>query len=90
MMNELGLGRLIELAFDYISAETEEKTTRVHDQAARLAPETSTLKLWLELIDRIRAWNRSNGHNYPQTWASAMQFLSTRQIELKPSPPEDQ
>jgi len=90
MINQLGWGRLIELAFDYISAETEEKTNRVHDQAAKLAPEISTLKLWLELIDHIRAWNRSNGHNYPQTWASAMQFLSTRQTELNPPPTEDQ
>ena len=90
MINKLGLGRLIELAFDYISAETEEKTSRVHDQAAKLAPETSTFKLWLELIDHIRAWNRSNGHNYPQTWANAMQFLSTRQTELNPSSTEDQ
>jgi len=90
MINELGLGRLIELAFDHISAETEENTNRVHDQAAKLAPETSIFNMWLELIDHIRAWNRSNGHNYPQTWASALQFLSTRQTELNPSPTEDQ
>ena len=90
MINKLGWGRLIELAFDYISAETEEKTNSVQDQAAKLAPETSMFKLWFELIDHIRVWNNSNGHNYPQTWASALQFLSTRQTELNPSPTEDQ
>ena len=85
MTSELGLGRLIELAFDYISAETEEKLNRVHDQAAKLAPETSTFNKWLELIEHIRAWNSSNGHNYPMSWANALQFLSTRQAELEPS-----
>jgi hypothetical protein len=90
MINGLDLGRLIELAFDYVSAETEQKANQVHDQAAKLATETSTFNMWLNLIDHIRDWNSSNGHNYPMSWASALQFLSTRQAELNPSQTGDQ
>jgi len=85
MINGHDLGILIELAFDYVSAETEQQAKQVRDQAAKLATETTTFNMWLELIDHIRAWNSSNGHNYPMSWANALQFLSTRQVELKPS-----
>ena len=86
MINGHDLGRLIELAFDYVSAETEQKADQVYDQAAKLATETTTFNRWLDLIEHLRAWNSSNGHNYPMSWASALQFLSTRQAELEPSP----
>ena len=86
MINGHDLGRLIELAFDYVSAETEQQAKQAQDHAEMLATETSTFKMWLELIDHIRAWNSSNGHNYPMSWASALQFFSTRQqAELKPA-----
>jgi hypothetical protein len=84
MINGLHLGRLIELAFDYLSAETEQQANQVHDQVAKFATEASTFTMWLNLIDHIREWNSSNGHNYPMSWASALQFLSTRQAELNP------
>ena len=84
------LRRLIELAFDYVSAETEQKANQVHDQAAKLASETATFYMWLDLIDHIREWNSSNGHNYPMSWARALQFLSTKQAELNPSMTGDQ
>ena len=90
MINGHDLGRLIELAFDYVSAETEQQANQAHDQAAMLATETSTFKMWLELIDHIREWNNSNGHNYPMSWARALQFLSTKQAELNPSQTGDQ
>ena len=90
MINGHDLGRLIELAFDYVSAETEQQVDQAYNQAAILATETSTFKMWLDLIDHIRAWNRSNGHNYPMSWANALQFLSTRWAELNPSQTEDE
>jgi hypothetical protein len=85
MINGHYFGRLIELAFDYVSAETEQEANQAYDQATKLATETSTFNMWLDLIDHIREWNSSNGHNYPKSWASALQFLSTRQAELKPT-----
>ena len=85
MINGHDLGRLIELAFDHVSAESEQQASQVYDRAAMLATETTTLKVWLELVDHIKAWNSSNGHNYPMSWANALQFLSTRQAELEPS-----
>ena len=86
MINGHDLGRLIELAFDCVSAETEQEVNQVHAQAAKLATETSTFNMWLDLIDHIREWNSSNGPNYPMSWTSALQFLSTRQLGLEPSP----
>jgi hypothetical protein len=78
------LGLLIELAFDSVSAETEQEANQVYGQAAKLAKETSTFKMWLDLIDHINEWNSINGHNYPMSWASALHYLSTRQAELEP------
>ena len=44
MINGQDLGRLIELAFDYVSAETEQQAVQFRDEAARLATvETTTL-----------------------------------------------
>jgi len=37
--------RLIELAFDYVSAETEHQANQAHNQAAMLATETTTFKM---------------------------------------------
>ncbi len=89
MINGHDLGQLIELAFDYVSAETELKANQVHSQAAMLATETATFNMWLDLIDHIREWNSSDGHNDPMSWTSALQFLSTRQAKLNPSPTGD-
>jgi hypothetical protein len=78
------LRRLIELAFEYVSAETEQQTNQVYDQAAMLvATQTTTFEVWLDLIDYIKAWDSSNEHNYPMGRASALQFFSTRQAELE-------
>jgi hypothetical protein len=90
MINGHDLGRLIELAFDYVSSETEQQASQAYDRAAMLATETSTFNMWLDLIDHIRVWNSSNGHNYPMSWAKALQFLSPRQAELNPSQTGDQ
>jgi hypothetical protein len=74
--------RLIELAFDYVTAETEQQANQAHDQAAMLATDTSTVKMWFDLIDYIRAWNSSNEHNDSMDRARALQFFSSRQAEL--------
>ncbi len=82
------LGRLIELAFDYVSADTEQQANQAYNQAKMLLPETR-FNIWLDLVDHIRVWNSNNGNNYPMSWISALKFLSTRQVELKPSQMED-
>jgi hypothetical protein len=74
--------RLIELAFDYVSAKTEEQAHQVHRQVALLATETTTVKVWLGLIDYMKQWNCSKEHKEPMGRASALQFFSTRQAEL--------
>jgi hypothetical protein len=79
------LRRLIELAFDYVSAETEQQANQAHGQAAMLATETTTFKVWFDLIEYIQAWNSSNEHNYPMGRANALQFFLTRQAELEPA-----
>ena len=85
MMLGNDLRRLIELAFDYVSAETEQQANQAHDQAVMLATETMTFKVWLDLTDYIKAWNSSKEHNYPMSRASALQFFLTKQAELKPT-----
>jgi hypothetical protein len=75
--------RLIELAFDYIAAETEQQANQAHDQAAMLATETTTFKMWLDLIEYIKTWNSSNEHNDSMGRARALQFFSTGQAALK-------
>jgi hypothetical protein len=74
--------RLIELAFDYVSAKTEEQAHQIYSQVALLATETTTVKVWLGLIDYMRQWNGSNEHKEPISRASALQFFSIRQAEL--------
>ena len=78
MIDGHDLERLIELAFDYISAETEQQANQVYDRAAMLATETTTFTTWLELVEYIKTWNSDNGHDYPMPWTSALQFFSTR------------
>ena len=73
------LRHLIELAFDCVSAETEQQANQVHDQAAMLATETTTLALWLDLVEYIKEWNSNTEHNYPMSRAIALQFFLTRQ-----------
>jgi hypothetical protein len=77
------LRRLIELAFDYASAETEQQAHQIHEQADMLAIETTTFKAWLNLIGYIKEWNNNSEHKDPLSRASAMQFFLTRQIELQ-------
>ena len=76
------LRRLIELALEYVSAETEQQANQVHDQAAMVATETTTFKVWLDLVDYMKEWNRNTAHPAPMSRASALQFFSTRQAEL--------
>lgn len=83
MINRHHLGRLIELAFDFVSAETEQQANYAHNQAVKLATPNN---MWLDLVDHIKDCNSNNGSNYPMSWASALQFLSAKQAELGPSP----
>jgi hypothetical protein len=84
MMRENDL-RLIELAFNYVSAETRQEANQVYDQATLLATETTILNIWLDLIGYMEKWNRSDEHKSPMSRASALQFFSTRQMELNPA-----
>jgi hypothetical protein len=76
--------RLIELAFNYVSAETMQQADQVDDQAVVLATEVTTLKVWLDLIDYLEKWNHNSEHKSPMSWANALQFFSTRQAKLCP------
>jgi len=78
--------RLVELAFDCISAESDQQVAECRDEAAGLAIETTTFKVWLELIDYIQAWNNNPEHKEPIGRGSALQFFLTRQAELDPMP----
>lgn len=80
--------RLIELAFDYVLAETEQQANQAGYQAAILATETTTLKVWLDLIAYMEEWDKSDEHKHPMSRASALQFFSTRQAELNSTQPE--
>jgi hypothetical protein len=86
MINGNSSRRLVELAFDCVSAESEQQLALSRDEAGRLATETTTFKVWLELIDYIKAWNSNHEHKYPMGRGSALQFFLTRQAELEPSP----
>lgn len=79
--------RLIELAYEYVSAETEAQAKQVYDQAATMAAEIINFSVWLELLDYMEKWNRSGEHKAPMSRASALQFFSTRQTELNSVPP---
>lgn len=81
--------RLIELAFDYVSAESEQQVAQCRDEAERLAPEATAFKVWLELIDYIKAWNSDQEHKYPIGRGSALQFFLTRYAELNPTQAEN-
>jgi hypothetical protein len=82
--------KLIELAFNYVSAETEPQAKQAYDQAGTLAAEKTTFKVWLDLIAYMEEWNRSTEHKDTMSRASALQFFSTRQAELKPIETENQ
>jgi hypothetical protein len=77
--------RLIELAFDYVSAGSEQQMAQSRDEAERLTTEKTTFKVWLELIDYIKAWNSNQQHKYPIGRGSALQFFLTRMAELNPA-----
>jgi hypothetical protein len=77
--------KLIELAFNYVSAETEPQAKQAYDQATLLATEKTTFKVWLDLIAYMEAWNGSSEHKDTMSRASALQFFSTRQAELNPA-----
>lgn len=73
--------KLIELAFTYVSAETEPQAKQqVYDQAAALVTDKATLKLWLDLIDYMQQWNRNDAHKGSMSRASALQFFSTQRV----------
>ena len=74
--------KLIELAFDYVSAETVQEANQAYNQATLLTTDKTSLRMWLDLIDYMEEWNSSNGHKSPMSRASALQFFSTRQAEL--------
>lgn len=78
--------RLIELAFEYVSAETEPQARQVYDQAALLATDKPTFRVWLDLIAYMEEWNRSKEHKSTMSRGSALQFFSTRQAESKLAP----
>jgi hypothetical protein len=78
--------RLVELAFDYASTESQPQRAQSRDEAAKLAPKATTFKVWLELIDHIKGWNSNPKHKYSIGRGSALQFFLTRQAELEPSP----
>jgi hypothetical protein len=87
MIDGYKLGRLIELAFDYVSAETEQQANQIYNQAVKLTTETSMQDtIWLDLVDHIRECNSSNGNNYPLSWTSALHFFSTGRAELELHP----
>jgi hypothetical protein len=81
--------RLIELAFDYVSAESEQQASQVGYQAAILATDATTLTVWLDLIGYMEQWNRSSEHKAPMSRASALQFFSTRQAESNSTQPDN-
>jgi hypothetical protein len=81
--------RLIELAFDYVSAESEQQAAQSRDEAARLATETTTFEVWLELIDTMKVWNSNQEHKYPMSRASALQFFLSRYAERNPTQAEN-
>jgi hypothetical protein len=79
MVQRNDLRRLIELAFDYVLAETEEQGQHIQTEAHTLATEPTSFRVWLDLIDYIKAWNSSDTHKDTMGRASAMQFFLTRQ-----------
>jgi len=88
MIDGHDLERLIELAFEYVSAETEQQSDKAYDQAVVLATETATFKTWLNLVEYIRMWNSDIEHASPMSWASALQFFSNSYVEGKPKADE--
>ena len=90
MINGPDLRRIIELAFDYVLAESELQMEQSRDEAARLATEPTSFKLWLELTDYIKAWNSNNKHTDPMSRATALQFFLNRQAEVESSGTGDQ
>ena len=79
--------RLIELAFDYVAAETGEQAKQARYQATLIAVEASTLKVWFDLIDSMQEWNHRNEHKESMSRAGALQFFTTRQAELNRAQP---
>jgi hypothetical protein len=76
--------KLIELAFDYVSAETVQEANQAYDQATLLATAKTTFNVWLDLVAYMEAWNSSSEHKDQMSRASALQFFSTRQAEINP------
>jgi hypothetical protein len=82
-MRASDLRRLIELAFEYVSAETEQQADQLYNRAAVLAIETPTLEVWLNLVDYIREWNGHSEHQHPMSRAVALQYFLARQSQLQ-------
>lgn len=77
------LRQLIELAFEYVSAETEKQASQIYNQAAEVATETITLEVWLNLIDYIREWNSRSENKGTMSRAVALQYFLARQSQLQ-------
>lgn len=73
---------MVELAFDYISAETEPQANQVYDQVVEVVTEITIFTAWLELIDHMEKWNRNSEHRSPLTPIEARQFFSARQVAI--------
>lgn len=82
MMSGSDTRRLVELAFDNVSAQSEQQAAQSRDEAAELAPETTLFEVWLELVDYIKAWNGNPEHKDPMGRGRALQFFLNRQAEL--------
>lgn len=77
------LRRLIELAFEYVSAETEKQANQANNQAAAVATDPITLEVWRNLIDYIREWNSRRENKDPMSRAVALQYFLARLSQLQ-------
>lgn len=81
-MMEDNNAKLVDLAFDYISAETEPQANQVYDQAVEVVTEITLFTAWLELIDYMEKWNRNGEHKLPISQTDAHQFFSIRRAAI--------
>jgi hypothetical protein len=83
MMKTGELRRLIELAFDYVAAETEKQANQANNQAAAVATDAITLEVWGNLIDYIREWNSRSENKDPMSRAVALQYFLARLSQVQ-------
>jgi len=77
------LRRLIELAFEYVSAETEKQADQANNQAAVVATDPITLEVWRNLIDYIREWNSRSENKDTMSRAIALQYFLARLSQVQ-------